>query len=63
MTPASNKNKAPSDYQQAEKMIDKTISEMEENTHIEYGSTIERRDKPSRFKWLNQRMKRLFKRR
>ena len=63
MTPASNKNNVPSDYQQAEKMIDKTISEMEENTHIEYGSTIERRDKPSHFKWLNQWIKRLFKRR
>ena len=63
MTPASNKNNVPIDYQQAEKMIDKTISEMEENTHIEYGSTIERRDKPSRIKWLNQWIKRLFKRR
>ena len=54
MTPPSKKDKETSDYIQAEKMINQTIANMDETAHVEYGSIIERSDKPSRSKWLDK---------
>ena len=55
MTPSKEQN-APSvnpNYQEAEKMINQTIAKMDIETHIEYDSTMERKDTPSIFsKWL-----------
>lgn len=43
------------DFQQAEKMIMQTIAQMEDDTHIEYGSTMERKSQPKGLKkWLHQ---------
>ena len=56
MTPSKEQN-APAvnpQYQQAEKMIDQAIAKMDDKAHIEYGSTMERKDTTSKCaKWLN----------
>lgn len=42
-------------FKQAEHMIKKAIASMGNETHIEYGSTMERKDKPSIWKkWLRR---------
>ena len=54
MTPLNKNDKETSDYIQAEKMINQTIANMDETAHVEYGSIIERSDKPSHSKWLDK---------
>lgn len=61
MAPQIEKEKIPSDYQQAEKSINQAIADMEEQTHIEYGSIISRNDKPMRFKWFKKILQRFKK--
>lgn len=60
MTPSKEQN-APAvnpQYQQAEKMIDQAIAKMDNKTHIEYGSTMERKDKTSKCaKWIHWLLK------
>jgi hypothetical protein len=58
MTPHNEKGITPSDYQQAEKSINQALANMEEQTHIEYGSIILRNDKPTRFKWFKRILQR-----
>lgn len=56
-----NKNNSPSqDFKQAEMMINQSIAKMENETHIEYNSSINREDKkPSRFR-LCRKLRRLI---
>ena len=43
------------EYRQAEKSINHAVAEMAEENHIEYGSTMERENKPSKKKnWLRR---------
>lgn len=58
MAPHIENELIPSDYQQAEKSINQAIANMEEQTHIEYGSIILRNDKPTRFKWFKRILQR-----
>ena len=55
---ASKEQKSPpqnAQFQQAERMINEAIANMGTETHIEYGSTMERKDKPSMWKkWLRR---------
>ena len=42
-------------FLQAEQMINQAIASMGNETHIEYGSTMERKSKPSKWKeWLRR---------
>lgn len=42
-------------YQQAEQMINQAIARMDNETHIEYGSTMERKASPPKWKkWLHR---------
>ena len=59
MTPTKELDPTTSAYQEAEKMIDQAISKMEGETHIEYGSTIERDSKPQRKSRLKRWLHRL----
>ena len=57
MTPSKEQNSTPQNarFRQAEQMINKAIANMGDETHIEYGSTMERKDKPSIWKkWLRR---------
>lgn len=43
------------DYQQAEQFIDRSLANMNTDSHIEYTSTMERNQQPSKWKlWLNR---------
>lgn len=44
MIPLNEKEDIPSEFQQAEEMIKQTIAQMEDMTHIEYGSNNQRHD-------------------
>lgn len=52
MTPRKEQEASPQnpEFQQAEQMINKAIANMDGETHIEYGSTMERKSKPSKWK-------------
>ena len=54
--PAKTKKTTPnSEYQQAEQLINKSISKMDTKSHIEYGNTMERIDHPPMWKkWLHR---------
>ncbi len=55
MISTKEKAKPSSDYLAVEDMIDKAIQQMEEETHIEYGSTMVRNNnKPVRCKWVKR---------
>jgi len=42
-------------FRQAEQMIDRAIASMGNETHIEYGSTMERKNKSPKWqKWMHQ---------
>ena len=44
-----------SEYYRAEQIINQTLADMEEETHIEYGSTMERKAPPPKWKkWLHR---------
>ena len=59
-TPSSTKTTPNPEYQQAEQFINKTISNMGSNSHIEYGTTMDRNTQPSKWKkWLH-RLLRLY---
>lgn len=55
---SSKEQSAPSanpQYQQAEQMINQALARMDIQTHIEYGSTLERKETTSKWKkWLHQ---------
>ncbi len=53
-TPAkTNKTTPNAEYQQAERLINQSISNMDAESHIEYGNTMERNSQPSKWKkWL-----------
>lgn len=61
MAPLIEKEKIPSDYQQAEKSINQAIADMDEQTHIEYGSIVLPNDKPMRCKWFKKILQRFKK--
>jgi len=44
-------------YQQAEELISQTIAEMDTETHVEYGATMERKSRPTRWKTMLKRLK------
>lgn len=54
MAPPNKKDKETIDYLLAEERINQSIANMDETAHVEYGSLIERSDKPSRCKWLDR---------
>lgn len=57
MTASKEQNNSSPNAQflKAEQMIDQAIASMGNETHIEYGSTMERKSKPSRWKeWLRR---------
>lgn len=55
MAPPKEQIPPATDYQQAEEMIEQSIAKMEGDTHIEYGSTMERKSQPKGLgKWLNR---------
>lgn len=60
MTPAKEQNKTElsSKFLEAEKMIKQTIADMDNETHIEYDSTMERKSRPTIKKALLQSLKR-----
>ena len=58
MAPHIKNELIPSDYQQAEKLINQAIANMDEQTHIEYESIILRNDKPKRLKWFKKILQR-----
>ncbi|MBQ9556724.1 MAG: hypothetical protein IJV05_10920 [Muribaculaceae bacterium] len=49
------------DYQQAEQMINEAIANMEEMTHIEYESTMQRKSQQSKFKKWVTRLSRMLR--
>lgn len=61
MNPTREPEPTTSAFLEAERMIDKTIDEMEGETHIEYGSTIERNSKPQPYRRLKLLLKRLLR--
>ena len=58
MTPQDEQDissKINNEFQQAEQMIEKTIADMDAESHIEYGSTMVRKGKTNRWRrWLNR---------
>lgn len=62
MIPQTEKDKISGDYHDAEKLIDQTIAGMEGMNHIEYGATIERRDKPRPCACIRRLLRRIMKR-
>ena len=55
------KARPSSEYLAVEEMINKTIEQMEEETHIEYGSTMVRNNnKPVRCKWAKRLIDKLL---
>ena len=57
MTASKEQNITPQNaqFKQAERMINEAIANMGNETHIEYGSTMERKDKPPVWKkWLRR---------
>jgi hypothetical protein len=60
MTPAKEQNKMEpsSKFLEAERMIKQTIADMDNETHIEYGSTMERKSRPTIRKALLRSLKR-----
>lgn len=53
--PSDTKYAPNPDYQQAEQFINKTISNMGSESHVEYSTTMDRNTNPSKWrKWLNQ---------
>ncbi len=61
MTTHQDKEKPINDYQIAETMIDQAIATMEEETHIEYASTIMHSVKPARRKWYRKLIDKLLR--
>lgn len=58
--PSDSKTTPSPEYQQAERFINKSISSMGNESHIEYGTTMDRNTHPSKWKkWLN-RLLRLY---
>ena len=55
-----NAPKSNPEYQRAQAIIDQSIAKMDDNTHIEYHSTIERDRPPSRWKRWKLRLLGLF---
>ena len=58
MTPTSEQSIQPANdkFLQAEQMINNTIAGMVNETHIEYGSTMERKSSPPKWKKLLHRL-------
>ena len=55
MAPQKEQITPIADYHRAEEMIERSIYEMDDDTHIEYGSTMERKSQPRGLKkWLHQ---------
>jgi len=58
MTPQKEQNNTCSidkDFLQAEQFINQALAGMDDETHIEYGSTMERKGTPSMWKqWLHR---------
>lgn len=57
MTPNKEpeKRQLGTDYEFAERIINQTIAGMDDDTHIEYGSTLERNATPSKWRqWLHR---------
>lgn len=59
MTPTSEQSIQPTNEQflQAEQMIDNAIAGMDNETHIEYGSTMERKNSPSKWEKILLRLR------
>lgn len=59
MTPTSEQSIQPTNdkFQQAEQMIDNAIAGMDNKTHIEYGSTMERKSSPSMWQKILHRLR------
>lgn len=58
MTPTSEQSIQPANdkFLQAEQMINNTIAGMDNETHIEYGSTMERKSSPQKWKKILHRL-------
>ena len=63
MVSPKEKNESPPNerYQQAEQSIDQALAGMTENTHVEYGSTLERKNKRPQWQWIKRWLSRKFK--
>ena len=59
MTPTSEQSIQPTNdkFLQAEQMIDNAIAGMDSKTHVEYGSTMERKSSPSMWKRILHRLR------
>lgn len=63
MVTPKEKNESPPNerYQQAEQSINRALAGMSDNTHVEYGSTLERKNKQPHWervrRWLSNRFK------
>lgn len=61
MTPLLENNSYYSsndDYDKAEQMINRAIADMKDENHIEYGSTMERKAPPPKWKrWLHKMLR------
>ncbi len=56
----TNKPLPDTEYHRAQQFINQSIAAMDDKAHIEYRSTIERANPPSRLQQWKQRLRRLF---
>ncbi len=63
MTPNQENTPTPNEaYRLADQMINQALSLMDNESHIEYGSTMARRSSPSKLKRWIQRLRQLLNR-